>query len=216
MCICTYIYKLLFEQLLQEILTWCATSLIYIGIFKYYMEDRALPWHKWPVLPFPAFLCPDSVPNFQPLWSEWRCRCRICRARFQCDPVTWLLLADMSHFFLLWFSGESHWTAKLDVFVAPLPRSWLPGGATLPSTGAGAGHRTLCRKLLGRLAATGRRGVSRRALNEMAVGSKLNRRGKPQVLVHVSTYQGSILVPVFWATAKWLWVKTVLGYHFGW
>ena len=28
-------------------------------------------------------------------------------------------------------------------------------------------------------------------------GSKLNRRGRPQVLVHVSTYQGSILVPVF-------------------
>ena len=28
-------------------------------------------------------------------------------------------------------------------------------------------------------------------------GSKLNRRGKPQVLVHVSTYQGSILAPVF-------------------
>ena len=28
-------------------------------------------------------------------------------------------------------------------------------------------------------------------------GSKLNRRGKPQVVVHVSTYQGSILVPVF-------------------
>ena len=28
-------------------------------------------------------------------------------------------------------------------------------------------------------------------------GSKLHRRGKPQVLVHVSTDQGSILVPVF-------------------
>ena len=28
-------------------------------------------------------------------------------------------------------------------------------------------------------------------------GSKLSRRGKPQILVHVSTYQGSISVPVF-------------------
>ena len=28
-------------------------------------------------------------------------------------------------------------------------------------------------------------------------GSSLNRRGKPQVLVHVSTYQASILVLVF-------------------
>ena len=27
-------------------------------------------------------------------------------------------------------------------------------------------------------------------------GSKLTRRGKPRVLVHVYTYQGSILVPV--------------------
>ena len=34
-------------------------------------------------------------------------------------------------------------------------------------------------------------------------GSKLNRRGKPQVLVHISTYQGSVLVPVFGATATW-------------
>ena len=30
-----------------------------------------------------------------------------------------------------------------------------------------------------------------------ACGSTLNRRGKPQVLIHVSTHQGSILVPVF-------------------
>ena len=28
-------------------------------------------------------------------------------------------------------------------------------------------------------------------------GSKFNRRGRPQVLVHVSAYQGSILAPVF-------------------
>ena len=32
--------------------------------------------------------------------------------------------------------------------------------------------------------------------------SKLNRRGKPQVLVHVSTYQGFILIPVCCATAS--------------
>ena len=38
-------------------------------------------------------------------------------------------------------------------------------------------------------------------------GAKLNRRGKPQVLVHVSTYQGSILVPFFWSHSlmnQWL------------
>ena len=27
--------------------------------------------------------------------------------------------------------------------------------------------------------------------------------GVTQVLVHVSTYQGSILVPAFWSSAKW-------------
>ena len=41
-----------------------------------------------------------------------------------------------------------------------------------------------------------KQGVPQRDLT-FGRGSKLNRRGKPQVLVHVSTYQGSMLVPVF-------------------
>ena len=44
----------------------------------------------------------------------------------------------------------------------------------------------------------GRRPEAPSPLLSLGCGSKLNdRRGKPQVLVHVSTYQGLILVPVF-------------------
>ena len=35
---------------------------------------------------------------------------------------TWLLLGNILHVCLLWFSGKSHFTAKI-VFFAPLPTS---------------------------------------------------------------------------------------------
>ena len=44
---------------------------------------------------------------------------------------------------------------------------------------------------------TGKKNIPSGTLFSFGCASKLKRRGKPQILGHVSTYQGSILVAVF-------------------
>ena len=96
--------------------------------------------------------------------------------------------------FRTYFSGDwdVHW--GYDLGFDPWPFDTLPYGLKNPGAGrlGGAGRPKLLRALCGPAGwlAGGSAGLSQRAVAR-GCGSNLDRRGKPQVLVHVSTYLGN-------------------------